>query len=139
MAKKAKAKMSKAKKTTPVSRARTAKASAPAVTPTYLPEGQSYTMGLHDVVRALKVIDKHGHMPKFVKAAKAEHAAGTFNAKTVNFVKDFMVKNKMHNDPVGKHIVNARQPAPVGLTATAAAAPSGLTAAAATGRFNCNF
>lgn len=138
MAKKTKAKMSKARRT-PASRAPTAKASAPAVTPTYLPEGRSYTMGLHDVVRALKVIDKHGHMPKFVKAAKAERAAGTFDAKTVNFVKDFMVKNKMHNDPIGKHIVNAQQPAPAGLTAAAAAPPAGLAPSPATGRFNCNF
>jgi hypothetical protein len=131
MAKKAKAKKSKA-----------VKASAPPVTPTYLKDGQKYTMGLHDVVRALKVIDKHGHMAKFVKAAKAQKAAGTFDAKTVNFVKDFMVKNKMHKDPIGKHIVNARQAAAAAPMAAAqawqteGAAP---TAAAQTGRFNCNF
>jgi hypothetical protein len=115
MAKKAKARKSKA---------HTAKASAPTVTPTYLHEGQTYTMGLHNVVRALNVIEKHGHMAKFVKAAKNQGAGGTFDAKTVNFVKDFMVKHKMHNDPVGKHIVNARQ----------AGAP-----AMATGSFNCHF
>ena len=117
MAKKAKARKSKA---------RTAKATAPTVTPTYLREGQTYTMGLHDVVRALGVIEKHGHMPKFVKAAKDQRAAGTFDAKTVNFVKDFMVKHKMHTDPIGKHVVNARQPG---------AAPT----AAMTGPYNCNF
>lgn len=104
-----------------------AKTAPPPVTPTYLPDGKSYTMGMHDVVRALKVIEKHGHMPKFVKAAKAQQAAGTFDAKTVNFVKDFIVKHEMHNDPIGKHIVNARQ---------AGAAPM---ASARTGRFNCNF
>jgi hypothetical protein len=84
-------------------------------------------MGLHDVVRALKVIEKHGHMAKFVRAAKDQQAAGTFDAKSVNFVKDFMVKHKMHIDPIGKHIVNAQQ---------AGSAPA---AAARTGRFNCNF
>jgi hypothetical protein len=119
MAKKAKAK--KAKGAT--SRARTARASTPSVTPTYLPEGQTYTIGLHDIVRALRVIEKHGHMAKFDKAAKDQQAAGTFDARTVNFVKDFMVKYKMHTDPVGKHIVNARQ----------------AIAAARRGQFNCNF
>jgi hypothetical protein len=118
MAKSAKAKKEKAAK----SKARAA--SAPAVTPTYLPAGQTYTMGLHDIVRALKVIEKHGHMAKFVKAAKDQQAAGTLDAKTVNFVKDFMVKYKMHTDPIGKHIVNAAQAGP---------------AMAAAGRFNCDF
>jgi len=49
------------------------------------------------------------------------------DATTVNFVKDFLVKYKMHNDPVGKHIVNARE---------ARATESGVEAA---GRFKCNF
>jgi hypothetical protein len=118
MARKAKAKRAKTKK----SKA----ASAQPVTPTYLPAGQNYTMGLHDVVKALKVIEKHGHMAKFVRAAKEQEAAGTFDDKTVNFVKDFMVKHKMHNDPIGKHIVNAQQPESRALVAEA-------------GRFNCNF
>lgn len=103
-------------------------AGAPSVMPTYLPEGQTYTMGLHDVVRALKVIEKHGHMAKFVKAAKDQQAAGTFDAKTVNFVKDFMVKQKMHTDPIGKHIVNAQQGEPT-RGATRGGGPP----------FNCNF
>jgi hypothetical protein len=78
---------------------------APSVTPTYLPKGQTYTIGLHDLVRALKVIEKHGHTAKFARAAKALRAAGTFDAKTVNFIKDFMAKQNMHTDPIGKHIV----------------------------------
>ena len=119
MAKKAKAKRTKARK------ARRSAASAPPVTPSYLDEGQNYTMGLHDVMRALKVIEKHGHMAKFTRSAKEQGAAGTFDAKTVNFVKDFFVKHKMHTDPVGKHIVNAKQ--------------AGPGVAKATGRFNCNF
>jgi hypothetical protein len=130
MAKKAKAKRAKAGKP---KKARRSAASAAPVTPTYLPEGKSYTLGLHDVVRALKVIDKHGHMAKFVRAAKEAKAGGTFDAKTVNFVKDFMAKNKMHADPVGKHIVNARpaEPGP---------GPGGLMAAAAPRQtYNCNF
>lgn len=78
---------------------------APSVTPTYLPKGQTYTIGLHDLVRALKVIEKHGHTAKFARAAKGLRAAGTFDAKTVNFIKDFMAKKNMHTDPIGKHIV----------------------------------
>jgi hypothetical protein len=117
------AKKAKAKKT----KARTARASAPSVTPTYLPEGRSYTMGLHNVARVLKTIEKHGHMAKFVRAANDADVGGTFDAKTVNFVKDFMVKYKMHTDPIGKHIVNARQAEPA------------VAAARRTGRFNCNF
>jgi hypothetical protein len=123
MAKKAKTKRAKAA----TSKARRPKARAPAITPTYLPEGRTYTMGLHDVVRALKVIEKHGQMAKFVKAAKEKQAAATFDAKTVNFVKDFLVKHKMHTDPIGNHIVNAEQARPV------------RVAARRSGRFNCNF
>jgi hypothetical protein len=123
MAKKAKASKAKAKKT----KARATSAGMAPVTPTYLKDGQTYTMGLHNVVRALGVIEKHGHMAKFVRAAKKSGAAGTFDAKTVNFVKDFMVKQKMHNDPIGKHIVNARQPEATAMTA------------GATGSYNCNF
>jgi hypothetical protein len=122
MGKKAKVKRMKAKK----SKSSRSTANAAPVTPTYLPEGKSYTMGLHDIVRALKAIEKHGHMAKFVRAAKDQEAAGTFDAKTVNFVKDFMVKYKMHNDPIGKHIVNAQQAEPGALMA-------------ATGPFNCHF
>jgi hypothetical protein len=102
------AKRAKAKTKTAASGGRPAKDEALSVTPTYLQEGQTYTLGLHDVVRALKVIEKHGHMAKFVKAAKEQQATGTFDAKTVNFVKDFMVNQKMHTDPIGKHIVNAQ-------------------------------
>jgi len=118
MVKKSKARKSKAKKS---------KAGAEKVVPTYMKKGQSYKMGLHDVVRALKVIDKHKHMNKFVKAAKQQKASVSIDADTVNFVKDFMVKNKMHNDPVGKHIVNAP---------TAAAPPTPMRSG---DPFGCNF
>ena len=122
MTKRAKAKRAKA-----APKALAAKAAAPAVTPTYLPEGQSYTLGLHDIVRALKVVEKHGHMAKFVKAAKEQQATGTFDARAVNFVKDFMVKFKMHTDPIGKHIVNAQPAQPT----------RGVTRGG--DRFGCNF
>ena len=105
------------------------------VTPTYLRPGTSFRIGLHDVVRALKVIEKHKQLNKFVRAAKQEKALVSVDAKAVNFVKDFMVKHKMHNDPVGKHIVNARVETGVGATAA-----RGVRAMAARDRFRpCNF
>jgi hypothetical protein len=106
---------------------RTVKAGAPTVTPTYLPEGQTYTMGLHDIVQAVQIIEKYGHTAKFIEASKAQQVGGTFDAKAVNFVKDFMVKHEMHADPVGRHIVNARE-----------AQPDAATLASVSG-FNCNF
>ena len=112
MAKKSKARTSKAKKS---------KAKTSVVTPTYLKPGTSFIMGVHDVVRALKVIEKYKHLDKFVRAAKKKEARVSVGAETVNFVKNFMVKYKMHNDPVGKHIVNAR--VATGALATAAGDP----------------
>lgn len=80
------------------------------VRPRYLKPGTSFTMGLHDVARALKVIDENNHMDKFVSASKQNETSVSVDAKTVNFVKDFMVENNLHDHPVGKHIVNATVP-----------------------------
>jgi len=121
MAKKSKARKSKSKTS-----------QAKKVTPTYLREGTSFTMGLHDVVRALKVIEKHRHLDQFVGAAKRAKASVLIDADSVNFVKDFMVKYRMHDDPVGKHIVNARveRRAPAAVPGpTTTAAPTVETAA----------
>jgi hypothetical protein len=96
------------KKAKKAKKAKSSRAKAAAVTPTYLGRGESFNMGLHDVVRALKVIEKHGRTTKFARGAKAAGVIVNVPADTVNFVKDFMVANRMHNDPVGKHIVNAQ-------------------------------
>jgi hypothetical protein len=106
MAKRARPKQTQAKKPT----ARRPRATTPPVTPTYLVEGQSYPMGLHDVVRVVKFLEKNRKLARFVNNAKAAEADATFDAKAVNFVKDFMVKNKLHTQEIGKHIVNAREP-----------------------------
>jgi hypothetical protein len=98
------AKRSKSRK----SKAAASKAKTKKVKPRYLKAGTSYTMGLYDVVRALKVIEEHNHLDKFVRESKRNKTSVRVNYKTVNFVKDFMVKNNMHDHPVGKHIVNAR-------------------------------
>jgi hypothetical protein len=89
------------------SKAAASKGNTKKVRPRYLKRGTSYTLGLHDVVRALKVIEEKNHLDKFVRASKRNKTSVSVNAKTVNFVKDFMVKNNMHDHPVGKHIVNA--------------------------------
>jgi hypothetical protein len=87
------------------------KASTSKVKPTYLKSGKSFKMGLHDVVKVLKVIEESGHLDKFVKAAKRNakknKAFVTVDHRTVNFVKDFIVKHEMHAHPIGMHIVNA--------------------------------
>jgi len=69
--------------------------------------GTSYKMKLHDVIKAMKVIEEHEHLEKFVRASKRKDTTVHVDADTVNFVKNFMVKNKMHAHPIGRHIVNA--------------------------------
>jgi hypothetical protein len=64
------------------------------------------------VVRAIKVIEKHKHLNKFTEAAEKKKAKVRIDARSVNFVKDFMVQYNMHTDPVGRHIVNASAPPP---------------------------
>ncbi|HUJ37156.1 MAG TPA: hypothetical protein VLW88_05715 [Hyphomicrobium sp.] len=101
--------MAKAKKTKTKSRIRS-KVKLAKVKPTYMRPGTSFKLGLHDVVRALKVIEESEQLDKFVKAAKRSRASVMIDARTVNFVKDFMVDNNMHEHPVGQHIVNAIVP-----------------------------
>ena len=90
------------------SKATTAQARLSLVKPRYLPPGTFYKMGLHDVVTILKAIEEQNRDEIFLRAAKSHNASITVDARTVNFVKDFIVKRKMHNHPVGRHIVNAR-------------------------------
>jgi hypothetical protein len=113
-------------------KARTAKPAEPVV-PTYLEAGASIHLGLHDVIRALKMIEKHGHLNKLVSAARRRPALVRLPAETVNFVKDFVVANGMHKDPVGKHIVNGRG------TPSAAGAMGAATIAEAGDPNGCNF
>ena len=104
------------------------KAGIAKVKPTYMTGKKPMRIGLHDVIRALKVIDEHGHMAKFTRAAKKKKAMILVEPATVNFVKDFMVRNDMHAHPVGKIIVNPRTipmaAAARGRAGVAAAAPA---------------
>jgi hypothetical protein len=105
------------------------------VEPTYMTGTKPMKIGLHDVIRALKVIDDHGHMAKFTRAAKKQKAMMLVDPATVNFVKDFMVKHDMHRHPVGKIIVSPRATP----TAKAARARALTAAAPAKDRFECDF
>lgn len=103
------------------------------VEPTYMKGKKPMKIGLHDVIRALKLIDDRGHMAKFTKAAKKQKAMLLVDPATVNFVKDFIVENDMHRNRVGKIIVNPRV-APMAAGARALAAT-----AAAKDPFECDF
>jgi hypothetical protein len=91
------------------------------VEPTYMRGKRPLKIALHDIVRVVKMLDEHKHTEKFQKAAKSKKAFATLDADAVNFVKDYVAKNNLHEHPVGKHVVNAR----------------GLKVAA--GRFDCDF
>jgi hypothetical protein len=110
------------------------KAKKARVIPTYMTGKKPMKIGLHDVIRALKVIDDHGHMAKFTRAAKKEKAMMLVEPATVNFVKDFIVENDMHAHPVGKHIVNPRA-VPTGAARGRVAAAAGP----AKDPFECDF
>jgi hypothetical protein len=122
------AKASKAKSSKNKSSKRPA---APPIEPTYLAPGGTIRIGLHDVVRAIKMIEKSGQLGKFISAARKKQAQVTLPADTVNFAKDFVVKYRLHGNAIGKHIVNGR-----GLRATT----RGLEGLEAAGDPNqCNF
>ncbi|MFT4277749.1 MAG: hypothetical protein QM576_15470 [Rhodopseudomonas sp.] len=75
------------------------------VTPVYLNPPATIRIGLHDVIRALKMIETQGHLNKLVSGSKRQRLQVTLPAETVNFVKDFVVKHRMHTHRVGRHIV----------------------------------
>jgi hypothetical protein len=79
----------------------------PKVTPTYLSAVSAYDISLSDMIGALDTIEKSGRLGDFLDAAKRGKASVLVGAKTVNFVKDFLVRNGLQDHPVGKHIVNA--------------------------------
>jgi hypothetical protein len=90
------------------------------VKPTYLKGKKPITIGLHDVMKLMRMIAEHGHAEKFEKAAKKKKAFISVHPDTVNFVKDFVADNEMHAHPIGKHVVKTRDKE--GATVSAAAA-----------------
>jgi hypothetical protein len=101
------------------------------VTPTYLAKGASVRMGLHDVIKAVKMIEKNGHLAKFTNRLRRAQAQVSVPADTVNLVKDFIVENEMHKTSMGEHIVKGRRRAAGGPTPPQ---PSASPADAATSR-----
>ena len=118
----------KASKTRARRNTRTRKAAEEAaVTPNLLEKGKSIQIGLHDVIRALNMVAKHGHLRKLVTASKRQKLQVRIPADTVNFAKKFVLEHRMHKDPVGKHIVFGKgRAAAKGATATLAAAPTAV-------------
>ncbi len=102
-------------------RKRASASPAEKVTPTYLNKGASIRMSLHDVIKAAKMIEKHGHLKAFTSKLKRAGAQVSVPADTVNLVKDFVADKGMHKSSMGKHIVHGRRRAvaPVGDIATA--------------------
>ena len=86
-------------------KAKAAKQAAPK--PTYLTGKKPVDIPVHRVADVLKMIHQHGHSAKFKKHAKAAGHAMSLHPDTVNFVKDFVADNAMHNDPVGKQVMNS--------------------------------
>lgn len=87
--------------------AKKAKARKRIYEPTYLKGRSPLKIALHDVVAALKEIERKKFTNKFVKAAKKNDAFVRVDPGTVNFVKDFFADNRLHGK-IGMHIINAK-------------------------------
>jgi hypothetical protein len=90
-------------------------------------------IALHDVIKVLDLISKRKCMTKFKAAARKNNAVMLVEPATVNFVKDFMASNAMHNHPIGKHVINPRVAAP------AARAMRGAAPGGGSPDFECDF
>jgi hypothetical protein len=90
-----------------VKKAKLAKTGKQAPTPTYLTGKKSVDIPAHHVADVIAMIQKNGHAAKFKRQAKTAGLAMTLDAKTVNFVKDFVAKNDMHTNAIGKRVINS--------------------------------
>ena len=100
-----------------------------------LESGKSISIGLHDVIKAVKMVEKHGHLGKLVSRAKRQELVMMVPAETVNSVKEFIVKFGMHKDRVGKHMVQGKGRPP----ARGARRPTALRRAAWGDPNQCDF
>ena len=62
---------------------------------------------VHRVMDVLKMIDERGHSDRFRRQAKAAGVVMALHPKTVNFVKDFVANNDMHDHAIGKQVNNS--------------------------------
>src|SRR5882757_5426978 len=90
------------------------------IIPTPLPPNASFVMGLHDVIKVIKMIERHDQLPSFTRKMKNGEAEVRISAHTVNLVKDFVAEKRLHKNAIGKHIVNARHKGPPIAVATGA-------------------
>lgn len=85
-------------------RSKKAAAKQTQIVPTYLRTG-SIQIGLSDVIKALQMIEKYGHLGQLANNARKHQLGMSVPMATVNFLKDFIVKHDMCDDPIGRHIV----------------------------------
>lgn len=114
------------------------------VEPTYLKGSTPLKIALHDIITALREIDRKKLTSKFVREAKKNEAFARIDPTTVNFVKDFFADNNLYKGKVGKHIVNAKWPQRGSARAAKArrglvGAVAGVRSPAARDRFDCDF
>jgi hypothetical protein len=75
--------------------------------PTFLRGTKSVDIPVHRVSDVIAMIHEHGHSAKFKRQAKAAGVSMSLDPKTVNFVKDFVAKNDMHEHAIGSQVVNS--------------------------------
>ena len=79
--------------------------------PSYLRGRKPIKMSLHSVMDILKSIDDLGHSDNFRQAAKDKAAFVTVHPAAVNFVKDYLANNNLHQQSdVAKSVVGACPP-----------------------------
>ncbi|MDF0522823.1 hypothetical protein P0R31_36930 [Bradyrhizobium yuanmingense] len=101
----------------------------------------SVIMTIQDVASAFQLLAERGLLAKFIRAAKRELGSRehpeeqlvNIGAATVNFVKVFLRKEGVHDNPIGRHIIVATPPQQSTEMVEAAAASGGRN------RFKCDF
>lgn len=85
---------------------KTGKAKATEVlTPRYMRGKKPKAISFHKIADVLAVIEQHGHGKKFKRQARAADHMMTLHPDTVNFIKDFLAKNKMHTHRLGRKAI----------------------------------
>ena len=75
--------------------------------PTYLKGNDSVRIPVHRVIDVLKMLDEHGHLENFREQAENNKLVMTLPAETINFAKDFVADNSLHEHAVGKQVINS--------------------------------
>lgn len=78
-----------------------------ALEPRYMRGKKPANVAVHKIADVLALIEKHGHGKKFKRQAKAAGHTITVAPETVNFIKDFLAKNNMHTDRIGRQVFNS--------------------------------